>query len=118
MSGIVAVATLINARDTPEDIVSWKAGPNFRGTAGLLTSCITTLILCVWTAVHPNIPEHGKPHKKTLQKLLFLGAGLLAPEALAFAAFTQWRSAKMLSEEMLKHDRGTHRSAVSILPHV
>lgn len=35
----------------------WQPEPGKRGTYGLLSSCILTMILCLWTAVHPNIPE-------------------------------------------------------------
>ena len=39
----------------------WQPEPGNRGTYGLLSSCVITMVLCVWTAVHLNIPEIDEP---------------------------------------------------------
>ena len=36
---------------------TWKPEPNRRGTFGILSTCLVTLSLCVWTAIHLNIPS-------------------------------------------------------------
>jgi len=41
------VAPLNNSKIDAEP--SWVRGPNGRGTAGLMLSCVLTLGLCVWT---------------------------------------------------------------------
>ncbi|KAF1355436.1 hypothetical protein BDV97DRAFT_345548 [Delphinella strobiligena] len=38
----------------------WHPEPDYRGTFGILSLCLTTMFLCIWTAVHLNIPEFGK----------------------------------------------------------
>lgn len=40
----------------------WKEGPNGRGTFSILSTCLITLSLCVYTSLHLNIPEHGKTY--------------------------------------------------------
>lgn len=44
----------------PNNTATWHLELARRGTFGLLSSCLITTGLCVWTAVHLNIPEYGK----------------------------------------------------------
>ncbi|KAF2434361.1 hypothetical protein EJ08DRAFT_582328, partial [Tothia fuscella] len=53
------------------------------GTYGLLVTCLTTIILCVWTAVHLNLPEHKKSAQQIWRKFGYLALGLFAPEIVA-----------------------------------
>ena len=39
---------------------AWVDDPNTRGTWSILYSCVFTLVLCVWRAIHLNIPGHGE----------------------------------------------------------
>jgi hypothetical protein len=61
---------------------SWKSGCKERGTLSILTTCLITLILCVYTTLHLNIPEHGKSSwiQRLKRKALWLLIGLFAPE--------------------------------------
>lgn len=36
----------------------WRPEPTFRGTFGILSTCLLTLGLCVWSAIHLNIPAN------------------------------------------------------------
>lgn len=80
----------------------WQPEPLGRGTYGLLSSCILTMVLCVWTAVHLNLPEHrGHDHKylpsyQMGRKMWWLLLGLFAPEIVAWTAFEQRRQSKDL----------------------
>lgn len=73
----------------------WTAGPPGRGTLNILWTCISTLALCVWTAVHPNIkPSVG------LNSSYFARAGMMLlaivfPEHILSTAWSQYRSARM-----------------------
>jgi hypothetical protein len=70
----------------------WEPSPIQRGSFQILSSCLVTLALCVWTAVHLNIQEHDPGPKKRkwdvrgwltaqqLRKVGWLTLGLLAPE--------------------------------------
>lgn len=80
----------------------WQPEPGMRGTYSLLSSCILTMILCLWTTIHPNIPEleidKSKipyiPRWEALRKTLWLAIGLFAPEIITWIAFEQYREAK------------------------
>jgi hypothetical protein len=58
----------------------WHPEPNFRGTFSILSSCWITLILCLWSAVHLNIPAYGEHGKQKWKKLGFVLVGIIAPE--------------------------------------
>lgn len=83
----------------------WEPEPTRRGSFGILITCLVTLGLCVWTAVHLNLPARdeqpwdwistGRPWKRlrctwpwnqmswpgqTLRKAAWTVLGLLAPE--------------------------------------
>ncbi|KAF5353604.1 hypothetical protein D9758_013759 [Tetrapyrgos nigripes] len=85
--------------------------PDFRGTYGLVSDCVTTLSLCVWTAVHLDVPtvvfKGGLWTFYRKGKWVLLG--MLAPELLLFIACLQlWsahgvqREADILNSEQLQ----------------
>lgn len=61
----------------------WHSEPTFRGTFGILSSCLVTIGLCVWSTLHLNVPEHGQTGlitRYTMRKIMWLLIGLFAPE--------------------------------------
>ncbi|KAF2797184.1 hypothetical protein K505DRAFT_236065, partial [Melanomma pulvis-pyrius CBS 109.77] len=58
----------------------WKPEPVVRGTFSILSTCLITMGLCVWTAVHLNIPEYKKQSRQIWRKVGWLVLALLAPE--------------------------------------
>ena len=75
--------------------------PDGRGTWSLLYSCVFTLVLCVYTAIHPNVPNPGAPE---LQKYHLKGKwvvwAIFAPEIGVWTAFKQYRSATSFVSEL------------------
>ena len=71
----------------PADRVNWKPSNESRGTWDILSTCLLTMILCVWTAVHLNVPPPGAAGFLILRKLGWLFMGLLAPELVAASAW-------------------------------
>lgn len=70
------------------NIVHWKASPTKRGTFDILTTCIITMLLCVWTAVHLNIPSPDEGFwKPKFRKTGWLILALIAPEMVAYTAW-------------------------------
>ena len=69
------------------DLVHWKPSPQTRGTFDILTTCIITILLCVWTAVHLNVPPPGSFWGPRLRKVGWLILALLAPEMVAYTAW-------------------------------
>lgn len=69
--------------------------PNIRGTFRLIVSCVVTLALCVYTALHLNVPQQGIPaYSMYLRKARWVLMGMFAPELVVYAAWKQWHDAK------------------------
>ncbi|KAF7334947.1 hypothetical protein MVEN_02244600 [Mycena venus] len=83
----------------------WANEPVTRGTYSLVSSCIFTLGLCVWTAIHLNIPEQAPGARQFLRKLTWLAMGLLAPEVVTFVAWNQHATAGRLVRALRTTDR-------------
>ncbi|KAK4450426.1 hypothetical protein QBC34DRAFT_437265 [Podospora aff. communis PSN243] len=87
-----------------KDTAGWKPDPSHRGTYNILSTCFVTLGLCIWTAIHLNIPEYrGSWRRQVWRKLGWMVLGFIAPELVAFTAFQQYRAAKGLTESMKFH---------------
>ena len=74
------------------------------GTAALsphISTCLITLCLCLWTALHLNIPEHRHESSQKWRKLGWLMLGLIAPEMVVYTALEQQKAALRLTNEML-----------------
>lgn len=90
-----------------EIIREWVPQPQTRGTADILYTCVVTIVLCVFTAVHLNLPA---PKETTFQRLLrkwkWTATGIFAPEVILFSAWNQfseaWSLVKILNEEHRK----------------
>ena len=93
------------------NVTTWEPEPNGRGTYGILSSCIITMVLCVWTAVHLNIPEHKSANPRQnvpwwkgptqgSRRLGFVLLGLFAPEIVAWIAFEQNTEARIFHRKM------------------
>jgi len=61
----------------------WQPEPLSRGTFSILSSSLITLSLCLWTAVHLNIPGEGMGSHQKWYKVLWLILGLMAPEVVS-----------------------------------
>jgi hypothetical protein len=84
-----------------QEIVHWMADPQTRGTLSLLISCVITLLLCIWTSLHLNIPEPDEsPASRLTRKLKWMAMALLAPELVVYAAWRQWIGARALCKEI------------------
>lgn len=84
------------------DTVGFIQSPNCgRGTIDLLWSCLSTLILCVWTALHPMIFTRSATNK--LKARISSGIiSLLVPEIYAAKSIDDFLFAIMLRGELKK----------------
>lgn len=80
----------------------WVPSPNFRGTSDILQSCIATLISCVYTAIHLNVPpgEVKGRWSTILEKLKWVAVAILAPEIVLYNAVSQFLEARWLQKEL------------------
>lgn len=88
---------------TPETqhAVGWVKDPDGRGTFSLLVSCAVTLGLCVWSALHLNIPPKRKSRGgRAWYYTKWIILGILIPELVILSAWRQWLSARKMTSEM------------------
>ncbi|KAF3939537.1 hypothetical protein ABW19_dt0209686 [Dactylella cylindrospora] len=91
-------------------LVGYAEEPNVRGTASLVLSCVLTLILCVWSALHLNVPPPNDSNLNycwTCARWIF--AGIYAPELVVFTAWRQWSSARVL-HKIVKNGQQSKRN--------
>lgn len=78
----------------------WVSGPNGRGTWSILYGCVCTLIACVYTAIHLNIPPDGESKfAGYIMKLKWILIALFAAEIVVYTAFEQY----YLGDKFLKN---------------
>ncbi|KAF2267305.1 hypothetical protein CC78DRAFT_457383 [Lojkania enalia] len=75
----------------------WTPDPDGRGTISLLWSCLFTLFICTWIAVHPEVGD-----SKLGMKFLFMFMGLMAPEIWSMNAIWEIFEARELLKRMRK----------------
>lgn len=91
--------TLLNTKTAS----SWVEGSNVRGTSDILLSCIVTLIACVSTAIHLNVPPPGEGRWHLIRsKSKWIATALLAPEIVLYCAGSQLVKARALVQELNK----------------
>ena len=100
---------------TNDTILSgWVDDPDGRGTFTIASSCVLTLSLCVYTAIHLNV----RPYRKTelqswIETTKWVVFGILAPELLVFIAWRQYVSAMALDRivrELQERDQSAGKS--------
>lgn len=76
----------------------YVSDPAGRGTWSLIFSCLLTLVLCVWSALHLNVPPPSQSRLQSLWlNIRWITTGIYAPELVVFTAWRQWSSARILS---------------------
>ena len=85
----------------------WIGEPKQRGTFGIISICISTLIIWVWRTVHFNVPTKRLPRSgRFLTQVLWMIIALLAPEYLLYLAINQWTDvAHLVRKTLQSHPR-------------
>jgi len=66
-----------------------------RSAWNIIWSCLTTVFVCLWVVVHPNIP--GPSDSMFLTRLKIMGCMLIAPELVIVWAGRQWFAARHIA---------------------
>ena len=83
-------------------LVGWTEVPQHRGTSSILFTCLSTTFLCIWTALHLNIPCANQTEVSWLKgrrfwrKIVWLFLGLVAPDLVVYTAWHQNKEARKL----------------------
>ncbi|QDS72988.1 hypothetical protein FKW77_008877 [Venturia effusa] len=81
----------------------WVSTPNVRGTADIVFTCLATISLCVYTALHLNVPKQGSTAvDELLRKAKWVAVGIFAPEVVVYSAFVQLRTVIVFRNSMQK----------------
>lgn len=88
---------------------SFVGTPEIRGTTTILWSCIITLIACLYTALHLNVPGDTKALPMLREKFKWVIIGLVAPEIVLYLASSQFLEARHLSKELTRFWRQQHQ---------
>jgi hypothetical protein len=90
----------------------WKASPKTRSTSEILYTCIVTISLCVYTAIHLNIPGPNSRFK-WFRKVVWVLVGIIGPEYVLWTAFVQFLDARrVVAAVNEEHDRQKGAKAV------
>ena len=93
----------------------WIPEPNGRGTWGLIQTCLLTLGLCVYSAIHLNVFHRQCRWWTRLSiRLKWLVVALLAPEFIVYNAWSQRRQAVRIAR-MLRRRCGQKEPVPLIL---
>ena len=92
----------------------WRSGPSSRGTLQILTTCASTLLVCVWSAIHKDVPEvRLSTYSELKRKLAYLAVTIFVPEFLLLRAAAQLLLARALVNEVRKHAPSRQRASRS-----
>ena len=78
-----------------------------RTVPSIIFSCASTVFLCTWVALHPNVPAYPydiawwKMSRYTLERILLMLGALLAPEAIVIWAIIDWKESSEKLENII-----------------
>jgi hypothetical protein len=104
---LLQIVTSVQATANHTDITKiesdtgWVSSPDGRGTIDIISSCLSTLIICVWTCLHLNAPLHGEKERWVILRKLKWGLLMaVAPEVVTTVAWRQFQRAWIHSLSM------------------
>ncbi|KAK1998138.1 hypothetical protein LX36DRAFT_656898 [Colletotrichum falcatum] len=101
--GYLFLLPILGSADASSSTAGWVSEPNGRGTFGLVCSCVLTLTICVWTALHLNVPAVRSTLKsRALERTKWVLYGVFAPELVVATAAAQYIVARWLKREIEK----------------
>ena len=79
---------------------AWVDSPNVRGTFDILQTCLLTLLACIYTALHLNVPARTDWYITLRLRIKWILLALFAPEVVLFMAGDQLQQARNLRQEL------------------
>lgn len=103
---VIAVWVLsVQARDDML-VYGWVPEPQGRGTWSILWSCLSTIFICTWSALHLNVPKHHGRWYLFFRKIKWMLIAAAAPEVILAMSAQYFFAARDLSIYLVK--RGHH----------
>ena len=95
----------------------WMGEPTQRGTFGIISFCLSTLIICIWSTLHFNIPTRRFSTTRCFFfQVAWMIVALLAPELLLYYAINERITAGVLLKKVLEFH--PHLAKPRMLTHV
>ncbi|KAL7273154.1 hypothetical protein RUND412_004013, partial [Rhizina undulata] len=94
----------------------WVPTPRGRGTINILITCLLTITICVWTALHLNIDPRHWFWRMLLNTSKYVASGIFWPEFVLFAAASQWAEARNLRQRIRTHRLGQEKDYGNFSP--
>lgn len=102
----------ISTNSSEPRFLNFVGDPNGRGTLSLVISCLLTLVLCVWSALHLNVPLQADTRLHyVFVNIRWIITGVYAPELVVFTAWRQWSSARILGKIVGQQMDGREKTA-------
>ena len=80
----------------------WMPEPQGRGTWSILWSCLATIFICTWSALHLDVPKHHGVWYLLFRKLGWMLIASTAPEVVLFNTADNFFEARDLSNYLVK----------------
>ena len=81
----------------------WIGEPKQRGTFGIISFCLSTLIICIWSTLHFNIPTRRfSTTRRFFFQVAWMIFALFAPELLLYSAINERITASVLLKKVLE----------------
>lgn len=91
----------IQARDEML-IHGWVPEPQGRGTWSILWSCLATIFICTWSALHLDVPKRHSVWYLLFRKLGWMFIASTAPEVVLYNSADNFFEARDLSNYLVK----------------
>lgn len=96
-----------------KEATDWVGEPDMRGSMTIVTTCLVTLGLCVWTSIHVNVQINQLPFYRLRHKIKTSLTALLFPNLVVQRAHDEWAEMTRLYEALanVKHIHETTKEA-------
>ncbi|KAL7266276.1 hypothetical protein RUND412_011184, partial [Rhizina undulata] len=118
VSTFAHAAPLTNSNNSTAIVPLWVPAPQGRGTIDIFLTCLFTIAICVWTALHLNIDTRPWLRGKLLITSLFVASGIFWPEFVLLVSAKQWIQAKDLRQRIRTHRLGKEQSQEDFSPEI
>ena len=98
-ASIPIIHNVMDAREPVQSEPLYIQNYKMRTHWEIIWSCVSTLFICTWVAIHPNIPPRGEGHLRSLwRRIKLMLWTLLVPELILIWAYKQWAAARYIAE--------------------
>ena len=96
---------VLNVQAKDEMLVhGWVPEPHGRGTYSILWSCLATIFLCTWSALHLDIPNRHGRWFLLFRKVRWMFIALIMPEFIAARSAIAFLMARNLLKYLAEHE--------------